>query len=192
MGLGTPIEELRESAKRIRETLSPEQQLTFDKHTKWLAAEEGLKELDKSMDQAIHGEVTDLDFEERNAFVVAIDFDGTLVGHAYPQIGPDAGAVPYLLELAKIDPCVKFVLWTCRSEGYELAALKWCNANGLPIWHVAHNPTQKEFSNSRKLHAALFIDDRNPMVPLTRTDGATHINWEVYGPALIEWFKFTQ
>ena len=32
----------------------------------------------------------------RNA-LIAVDFDGTVVTHAYPEIGDDAGAVPCLL-----------------------------------------------------------------------------------------------
>lgn len=34
----------------------------------------------------------------RNA-LIAVDFDGTVVTHAYPEIGDDAGAVPVLKEL---------------------------------------------------------------------------------------------
>ena len=30
---------------------------------------------------------------------IAIDFDGTVVTHAYPEIGEDAGAAPVLKEL---------------------------------------------------------------------------------------------
>ena len=35
--------------------------------------------------------------------IIAIDFDGTVVTHAYPHMGMDAGAVPVLKELVAAD-----------------------------------------------------------------------------------------
>ena len=35
--------------------------------------------------------------------IIAIDFDGTVVTHAYPHMGVDAGAVPVLKELVAND-----------------------------------------------------------------------------------------
>lgn len=32
--------------------------------------------------------------------IIAVDFDGTVVTHAYPHIGNDIGAVPVLRELS--------------------------------------------------------------------------------------------
>ena len=45
----------------------------------------------------------------RNA-LIAVDFDGTVVTHAYPEIGDDAGAVPVLKELT--DNGCRLILYT--------------------------------------------------------------------------------
>ena len=45
--------------------------------------------------------------------IIAIDFDGTVVTHAYPHMGMDAGAVPVLKELVAND--CKLILYTMRS-----------------------------------------------------------------------------
>ena len=47
----------------------------------------------------------------RNA-LIAVDFDGTVVTHAYPEIGDDAGAVPVLKELT--DNGCRLILFTMR------------------------------------------------------------------------------
>ena len=42
--------------------------------------------------------------------IIAVDFDGTVVTHAYPYVGEDAGAVPVLREL--VDNGCKLILYT--------------------------------------------------------------------------------
>ena len=49
----------------------------------------------------------------RNA-LIAVDFDGTVVTHAYPEIGDDAGAVPVLKELT--DNGCRLILYTMRVQ----------------------------------------------------------------------------
>ena len=51
----------------------------------------------------------------RNA-LIAVDFDGTVVTHAYPEIGDDAGAVPVLKELTD-NGCRLILCSTTRSGG---------------------------------------------------------------------------
>ena len=46
--------------------------------------------------------------------IIAVDFDGTVVTHAYPYVGEDAGAVPVLREL--VDNGCKLILYTMRSD----------------------------------------------------------------------------
>ena len=53
--------------------------------------------------------------------IIAIDFDGTVVTHAYPHMGMDAGAVPVLKELVAND--CKLILYTCllyTSVGFKI------------------------------------------------------------------------
>ena len=45
--------------------------------------------------------------------IIAVDFDGTVVTHAYPHIGNDIGAVPVLREL--IGNGCRMILYTMRS-----------------------------------------------------------------------------
>jgi len=44
--------------------------------------------------------------------IIAIDFDGTCVTHAYPKIGKDIGAVPVLKQLVQYGH--QLILWTMR------------------------------------------------------------------------------
>ena len=58
----------------------------------------------------------------RNA-LIAVDFDGTVVTHAYPEIGDDAGAVPVLKELT--DNGCRLILYTMRHGKLLDDALRW-------------------------------------------------------------------
>lgn len=61
---------------------------------------------------------------------IAIDFDGTVVTHAYPEIGEDAGAAPVLKELT--DNGCRLILysmrhgkrWTARWNGSASGAFR--------------------------------------------------------------------
>ena len=46
--------------------------------------------------------------------VIAVDFDGTCVTHAFPKIGEDIGAVPVLKRLVKAGH--KIILYTMRRK----------------------------------------------------------------------------
>ena len=58
----------------------------------------------------------------RNA-IIAVDFDGTVVTHAYPEIGEDAGAVPVLRELTG-NGC-RLILYTMRHGALLTEAVEW-------------------------------------------------------------------
>ena len=47
--------------------------------------------------------------------IIAVDFDGTCVKHAYPKIGEDIGAIPVLKQL--VNDGHQLVLNTMRSRG---------------------------------------------------------------------------
>ncbi len=55
--------------------------------------------------------------------VIAIDFDGTVVTHEYPNIGEDAGATEVLKELVRNRN--KLILYTMRSGKLLDAAKSW-------------------------------------------------------------------
>jgi hydroxymethylpyrimidine pyrophosphatase-like HAD family hydrolase len=93
---------------------------------------------------------------------IAIDFDGTIVDHEYPQIGREKlFAFRTLKELEKRG--ARLILWTFRS-GKELEeAVEFCRQNGLEFYAVNRNYPEEIYDDSvsRKIDADIFIDDKN-------------------------------
>ena len=94
---------------------------------------------------------------------IAVDFDGTIVEHRYPAIGPEK---PFAIDTLKY-LCAqrhKLILWTVREGELLDEAVAYCRRRGLEFYAVNKNypeekPTHEGYS--RKLQADLFIDDRN-------------------------------
>ena len=94
---------------------------------------------------------------------IAVDFDGTIVEHRYPAIGPE---LPFAIDTLKY-LCAKrhkLILWTVREGELLDEAVAYCRRRGLEFYAVNKNypeekPTHEGYS--RKLQADLFIDDRN-------------------------------
>ncbi|MBN1182714.1 MAG: hypothetical protein JXB49_10530 [Bacteroidales bacterium] len=93
---------------------------------------------------------------------IAVDFDGTLVEHAYPDIGKDMlFAFETLRELQKQKH--QLILWTFRA-GKELdEALEYCRKKGIEFYAVNKSYPEEVFDEtiSRKINADIYIDDRN-------------------------------
>lgn len=109
--------------------------------------------------------------------VVAVDFDGTCVTHAFPDVGNPIGAEPVLREL--VGEGCRLMLWTVRS-GYHLAdAVAWFGNNGIPLFGVNENPGQDAWSDSDKAYADLYIDDLALGAPLVRPEdgGRPYVDW---------------
>ena len=88
---------------------------------------------------------------------IAVDFDGTCVTHDYPRIGKEIGATKVLKRL--VEAGHKLILNTMRS-GKELQdAIHWFNENGIELYGVNENPTQKRWTTSPKVYAHMYIDD---------------------------------
>ena len=100
---------------------------------------------------------------------IALDFDGTVVTHAYPEIGEDAGAVPVLKELSG-NGC-QLILYSMRHGKLLDQAAEWFRQNGIPLYAVNENPGQKRWTSSPKVHAVLYIDDSSLGCPLRFIDG---------------------
>lgn len=97
---------------------------------------------------------------------VILDFDGTCVGHTYPGIGKDIGAVPTLKEL--VANGVKLILWTMRGT-YDkglIEAIEWFEQNGIELFGIQTNPTQGSWTNSNKPYGSCIIDDTAIGIPL--------------------------
>ena len=93
---------------------------------------------------------------------IAVDFDGTIVEHEYPEIGKEKlFAFQTLKELEKRGALL--ILWTFRT-GPELdEAVEYCRKNGLGFYAVNRNYPEEKYDEtvSRKIDADIFIDDRN-------------------------------
>jgi hypothetical protein len=101
--------------------------------------------------------------------IIAVDFDGTIVEHAYPEIG---APIPYALETLKDlrETGCQIILWTVRSDNKLEEAVDYCKENGLELWGVNENPTQLNWSMSKKAYAHMYIDDAAFGCPLIIPD----------------------
>jgi hypothetical protein len=113
---------------------------------------------------------------------IGIDFDGTCVTHEYPQVGRDIGAVPILKRL--VEKGHKLILYTMRDRVQLEDAVNWFNKNGIKLYSVNKNPTQKSWTSSPKIYANLYIDDASLGVPLNTNDHEKpFVDW-----GLVEWY----
>lgn len=94
--------------------------------------------------------------------IIAIDFDGTIVKDEYPKIGaPQLFAFETMRKMQSYG--YRLILWTLR-EGKKLDdAVAFCEENGIEFYAINKNYPEEELSEKtiRKVHADLFIDDRN-------------------------------
>ena len=96
--------------------------------------------------------------------IIAVDFDGTCVTHEYPKVGRFIGAEGVLRDLVRAGN--QLILWTMRSGEPLADAVAWFAENDIPLVGVNENPTQKEWTQSPKAYAHLYIDDAALGVPL--------------------------
>lgn len=123
--------------------------------------------------------------------VVAVDFDGTIVTHEYPQIGKP---VPHALETLKWlqENDVQIILWTMRSEGHLRDATEYLKANGIELHGVNKNPDQGSWTSSPKAYAQFYIDDAAvgcPLIPVAHA--RPMVNWQVVRGMLEPWIDGT-
>lgn len=107
--------------------------------------------------------------------IIAVDFDGTVVEHWYPNIGPmkqDADKVLRKLQAAGH----QIILWTCREDlpfpgqDYLIKAKYYMESMGIDLFAVNETPISVDFryqkgnetfTSRRKVVADMYIDDRN-------------------------------
>lgn len=112
--------------------------------------------------------------------IIAIDFDGTCVTHAYPDLGDDIGAVPVIKHMVECGHHI--ILFTMRS-GKELEdAVQWFENNSIPLFGINTNPDQHRWTASPKAYAHLYIDDAALGVPLIYPyGGRAYVDWKEVG-----------
>ena len=95
--------------------------------------------------------------------IIAVDFDGTIVEHKYPEIGRE---LPFAIETLKKlqQERHRLILWSVREGKLLQEAVDFCRERGLEFYAVNSNYAEETLESdhySRKLKADLFIDDRN-------------------------------
>lgn len=97
--------------------------------------------------------------------IIAVDFDGTIVEHRYPEIGKE---VPFAIATLKKLQAEQhlLILWTVREDGLLEEAVEFCRKRGLEFYAVnANNPDEQVKANlstpCRKVRADVYIDDCN-------------------------------
>lgn len=138
--------------------------------------------------------------KEKRPLVIAIDFDGTIVKHNYPN---PLEEVPYALKWIKSFQYsgAKIILWTMRSsvhwnEEAKVAgrpeplqeAVDYLLSAGVFLHGVNSNPDQSNWSTSPKAYANIYIDDAAAGCPLVLEDGAKrpYVDWTRIGPEVMD------
>ena len=98
--------------------------------------------------------------------IIAIDFDGTLVQHKFPEIGEPIEGAFEVLKIMKNDGH-KLILWTCRTDvpagNFLTQAVEFCKSKGIEFDAINDNiqPYQDNiYTNCRKVYADLYLDDK--------------------------------
>lgn len=94
--------------------------------------------------------------------IIAVDFDGTLHTGQYPAIGAE---VPYAGDMMrKLNEDSHYIIInTCRTGERLLEAINWLLRHDIPFDRVNDNcplGVEQYGSNSRKIHAHVYVDDR--------------------------------
>ena len=95
---------------------------------------------------------------------IAVDFDGTIVEHRYPEIGEEKPFAVQTLRMLIADHH-RLILWSVRKGKLLDDAIEWCRERGIEFYAINRDyPEETESGNehySRKIKADIFIDDRN-------------------------------
>jgi hypothetical protein len=94
--------------------------------------------------------------------IIAIDFDGTLVENAFPEIGaPIWPVIEYVKHRQRKG--ARLILWTSRCGEKLDEAVAWCAENGIVLSAINENLPEiiDAFGGDcRKIFANEYIDDR--------------------------------
>jgi len=126
---------------------------------------------------------------------IAIDFDGTVCTHEYPNIGKDIGAVPVLKKLVAEGHLLILNTMRCGRELKD--AIDWFKQNDIPLYGVNEDPMQKNWTQSPKVFANLYIDDAALGCPLIypikgflpgedKSSGKPFVDWKKVEELFIE------
>lgn len=121
--------------------------------------------------------------------IIAVDFDGTIVEHRFPDLGkPVPGAIETMKECIALG--ARIILWTMRSdtepEPYLTHAVDYLKKNGIELFGVNKNP-ETDWSTSPKAYAHIYVDDSALGCPLIQStsSGRPMVDWSVVRQVLL-------
>ena len=93
--------------------------------------------------------------------IIAVDFDGTIVEHNYPNIGEE---IPFATSTLRMlaDQRHRLILWTVRRGELLDEAVEWCRERGVEFYAVNKNFPEEILDDTGcfgKINADVFIDD---------------------------------
>ncbi|SDP29916.1 hypothetical protein [Desulforhopalus singaporensis] len=121
---------------------------------------------------------------------LCVDFDGTVVDHRYPLIGPPVpGALFWLGRLQKCG--ARIILFTMRSDGGASGdvlqqAVDYLEGKNISLYGVNRNPDQDSWTSSPKVYGHVYVDDAAVGCPLVHPEGFNRpcVDWAKVGPYL--------
>ena len=96
--------------------------------------------------------------------IIAVDFDGTIVEHRFPEIGNEIPFATTTLRMLAEQHNHRLILWTVRRGRLLEEAVEWCRKRGVEFYAVNKNFPEEVLENNDvfgKINADIFIDDRN-------------------------------
>ena len=119
--------------------------------------------------------------------IIAVDFDGTVVDHRFPEVGPD---VPYAVHMLHVLASIgnQLILWTMRSGAHLDQAVQWFADRDIPLYGVNGNPQQHEWTTSPKAYAHVYVDDAALGCPLLHLPYFKRpcVDWKTVGGMIYE------
>ena len=80
--------------------------------------------------------------------VIAVDFDGTIVEHKYPEIGKEIPFATATLKMLTKEQH-RLILWTVRKGHLLDEAVEWCRERGVEFYAVNKNFPEEEVDNNK-------------------------------------------
>ena len=126
-----------------------------------------------------------------NEITIAVDFDGTIALHEYPEIGaPVPGAIEWMKKFK--EEGARVILFTMRSDRpereYLQEAVDFVESRGVGLDGVNTNPGQESWTDSPKAYAQVYIDDAAFGCPLKLNPGGRpYVDWDLVGPHVMKY-----
>ncbi len=101
---------------------------------------------------------------------ICVDFDGTIVDHAYPDIGNQVPEAIYWLKRLQMLGG-RIILFTMRSDQEDgdpllREAVDYLRYNGIHLYGINRNPDQDDWTTSPKAYGHVYVDDAAIGCPL--------------------------